>query len=313
MSEQYRNQHTASKFYLRLCMPDVGQKVLQRYDRTDRTWQVKSPSAATVEDFFYSTRNNDGTWNHKVEQDLGDLERRVAPIFKQLVDGHTLDRSDRGYVAYFIAVQIFRVQYIREFVAAENRKFATVDGAIAFLDQGRQVLRRDLNKKQLDELSQQVRERGEGFNVSDKFYTGDILQRAKKHGHTIGDMTWTVCHAPSRSFFITSDNPAFVRSPSRLRAPSIMGLARSDLGVELGFPLSKHSFLVASWKRLPRTHQGSVSRERTHELNRRTVLSATRYIYAPERSDDVERLIQESAGFSLKPPEFLPSNKDEKH
>jgi hypothetical protein len=76
------------------------------------------------------------------------------------------------------------------------------------------------------------------------------------------------------------------------------------LGVELGFPLSRRSFLVAKWGRDRDLQYFRATKSRVRELNTRTVLSAHRHIFAAHRTPELMRLIETTKDFAVAYPSF---------
>jgi hypothetical protein len=300
-----QQQHTVSRFYLKQFTPETGDKILWQYGRDGTGPTRVSPRHATAEIHFYSVQQADGAWDNSLEKALAEVEQKTAPAIKRLTSGDTLFRGDRETIAYFIGLLLFRVSAIAEHANAENARLQTVDGAIQFLRGDRKYLERLFSKAEVYAFEQEIRDRGIGVTPIAKHHLLMLATSAPKAARTIFEMQWNVCRTCTGSYFITSDRPAFTRRPHRLLDPYPVGFQRDDLGAELGFPLSRDAYLLATWKPLPRSHTGTINRQRVRELNRRTVLSATKYVFAPEPSREISALIAEHRGFRVGYPSLL--------
>jgi hypothetical protein len=300
-----QNQHTVSRFYLKQFTPKTGDKLLWQYGRDGAGPTRVSPRHATAEIHFYSVRRADGTWDDSIEKALAEIEQKAAPAIKRLTSGETLRRGDREAIAYFIGLLLFRVSAIAEHAKAENARLQTVDGAIQFLQRDRKNLERFFSKAEVDAFEQEIRDRGTGVTPVPKHHLLMLAKSTPKAAGSIFEMQWNVCRACAGSFFITSDRPAFTRRPHRLLDRYPVGFQRDDLGAELSFPLSRDAYLLATWKHLPQSHTGTINRQRVRELNRRTVLSATQYVFAPQPSPEISALVAEHRGFTVRYPSLL--------
>ena len=112
-------------------------------------------------------------------------------------------------------------------------------------------------------------------------------------------MTPTVIRAPEGEFFLTGDQPVAVYSPSAKLARS-EGVALTESDVEISLPLSRDTLLRLDWK--PANPESVYAKpEEVAEFNRRTVIMASSYVFAPHinavgASEIAQRYQQFSAG-----------------
>ena len=171
------------------------------------------------------------------------------------------------------------------------------------IDAERATLLKRFSAQDLEEHKNRIRDRKYGVPVAPNCLLIDFPARVKHAAALIADMAWTVELATGGCFFVTSDNPAFVRNPKRLTDERIHAV--TDEGSELGFPLSRDAFLVC--RRPDRTPfaKGRASASRVRHLNEcGTVLSSHEFVFSPERSEDVASIVAEYSGFRLKLPEL---------
>ncbi len=300
-----KQQHTVSRFYLKRFAQEHGDKVLWQYGKDSTGPTRVSPRAATAEENFYSIPRPDGTWDASIEDALEKVEAKAAPALLRLERDESASGDDREIIAYFVGLLLFRVSAIANHAKEEDARFNTVEGAIQFIQKDRRLLEQIYSKDKVDDFVQELRDRGVGLTAVPKHHLGILAKSPLKAAKTICSMCWQVCRACDGHFFVTSDNPAFPRRPHRLLDPGIVGIQRDDLQVELGFPLSRGAYLLATWKPLPSSHTGTVTWLRVRELNRRTVLSATNYVFSPQPSREIEALVAEHAAFRVEHPSVI--------
>jgi hypothetical protein len=309
-----KQQHTVSRFYLKRFAQERGDKVLWQFGKDGTGPTRVSPRAATAEEHFYSIPRPDGTWDASIEEALEKVEAKAAPALLRLERDESANLDDREIIAYFIGLLLFRVSAVANHAKEEDARLHTVEGAIRFIDNERSLLEQIYSKEEVDNYVQEIRDRGIGLTAVPKHHLRVLAYSPLKAAKTICLMEWEVCRACEGQFFITSDNPAFPRRPHRLFDPGIVGIQRDDLGVELGFPLSREAYLLATWKPLA-AHTGTVSRLRVRELNRRTVLSAANYVFSPQPSEEIAALVAEHAAFQVKHPSVInaPPRRQSRH
>jgi hypothetical protein len=300
-----KDQHTVPKFYLTLFTSSRNSAVLWRYIKGNARPKKASPKSASTQEYFYSRRQPSGEWDHSLERQLGRLETATADALKSLGAGDELRSEERKLVAHFIAVQNRRVKAIGDHTAAINRTVGTVEGAINLVTKYRETIFASLTDGQIEEFKTEVQRCGTGIKPSDALHLDRLFDRAFQTGKTISEMTWVVCRTRNAAdFLITSDNPAFVRHPERPYDRGVVGINR-EIGAELGFPLSRNSFLLAHWNDSVPWRVEEVNTNRVRELNTRTVLSASPEIFSPERSDAISAQVMEHAGFRLQYPAIV--------
>ena len=79
----------------------------------------------------------------------------------------------------------------------------------------------------------------------------------------------------------------------------------ADHGVELGFPLTRDAYMIASWNSL-RTASQEDHADFVCDMNFRTVLSASECVCSPEPSNEISTLVVKHAGFRVQYASVLP-------
>lgn len=93
-------------------------------------------------------------------------------------------------------------------------------------------------------------------------------------------MTWQFLTFDKESAFLTSDNPVFYFS----------NIGIGNKNSEVTFPISNNIVLWATWRQDLNEGYFRTKETGTHQINRRTVSTATRYIYHSENADWVIKL-----------------------
>ena len=297
-----RSQHAVPCFYLRRFTSEDGQRVLWRYAKDDDAPRPISPRRAEAELGFYSVPRPDGPPDDSFEDSLGRVERRAAEPLRQLAEGLPLCDEDRYAVSYFIALMFLRVRGYAAHAAEQARAAESPEFTLAFLEKS--CAARFFSREVIERYREEVRHRGRGLELPSNYQLAAIPGRAVGYASLLNRMRWTVCHARA-DFFVTSDNPAYARRPQSLEDPGLLGMARKDFGVELGFPLARRAYLIGHWGPL-REGRCRVTADRVRELNRRTVVCASRYVYSAERSDTIAALVARHKTFQLSYPRLQP-------
>ncbi len=116
-----------------------------------------------------------------------------------------------------------------------------------------------------------------------------------RFGQVIEKMTWAFVRATDRIKFLTSDNPFFFHDPTADPRSIYGGVGLLNKNVEVSFPVSKDVALVAAWNERLKAGYFQGTHELAKTINRRSVLAAHRFIYAPEKSESIARLVQKHA------------------
>jgi hypothetical protein len=125
------------------------------------------------------------------------------------------------------------------------------------------------------------------------------LQMFIRHGVSIGltieKMRWIFVRSTDRFRYLTSDNPFFFYDPTVDRGSFYRGTGLLNKNVELSFPIGRDLALIASWREDIAEAFINGTHELVKSINRRTILSAYRFIYASEKAEAIRRFVQKHA------------------
>lgn len=294
--------HYVPRFYLQgFVDPDEearGRNVLWVYEGGKEP-RLRSPRACAFENYFYRCAEAEEK-GIEIERVLQELENHTAPVLRRLRSGNVeLSPQERSEFAGFIALMMTRVPFFHDTVdklAAQMnllmaRALASTPGAMeAAITQFEQETGQSLNR-----TAEQLREfidRGE-FTVqqTSRAWTIRVMcQMMLDFMPIIERMRWVFLESQSAEWFLTSDNPVVLYDPS---APHASGLASSPLA-ELTFPLGRTICLLCRWK--GRSGRVLFSPSQVRALNKRSVLRAYRFVFAPYKSKTLRQLVDRLRG-----------------
>lgn len=122
----------------------------------------------------------------------------------------------------------------------------------------------------------------------------------------------TILRAPRTTLFVTCDQPVAIFHPTASPTDAY-GVGPADVDAQLSVPLSSDALLSLSWPTGPAVDREATAEEMV-EFNRRTVVMADSFVFAPELSEFAVELTRRyghcSAGMSL---DFLDAGSEALH
>lgn len=245
-----RSQHYVTRAYLEGFVAD-GQEMLYVYTRgKDSSFRAKPENLAAINN-YYSPKRPDGTYDDRIENAFAtQVEGPGIAVIKKLMSGQRqLSRFARGHLAMLLAIQEYRVPWMRE----EMQKFmqAMLERFSKSMAEAPGLMEATIKKLSLAdpgkeaELANQLRE---GLNTGEIHIAatpeasmhamGYVLETLPNIYYTMG---WEILESKTTPF-ITSDCPVHrFYEPVQTKAP-YRGLM--DSRVEVRFPLCKNRMLV---------------------------------------------------------------------
>jgi len=236
------------------------------------------PANLAVENGFYPD---------DVETYLADvIENPSNRILEHIRDLHRFEEADKVEFSRYITAMIRRVPRHRERLYNE----VLPDALGKTFESWRELIQSEHSAGHLsgDTLALRMRELDE-LERRWKLEPPDELKPENTPPNVspevvelLSSMHWTFVTSEGPSFFLTSDNPVFFTEGR--------GMGKPDS--ELSFPLSTH---VALWiKRIPVASDCAFCRAKqflVREMNKRTIVCATRFLYYHEHAQWIPRLI----------------------
>jgi hypothetical protein len=289
MNTQARQHHYVPQAYLRLFSDSEGK--LYAMNKEFKTARETSSKGVAYSHDFYTVDTVDEKDSSEVEEAFGQIENRCIPIIKQLLDGKdTLSNADYADMAIYIALQYWRTPTARAKMDNASKIIATTE----LRNKLKQV---STDPKQYDELSrdfsnnhpdiilppmEEIGKLAHADIVLEKFAwdNGSFVQSVFRMAEEIADgllkSRWFVLQAPSKSQFVTTDNPVVMRMTRPLRpleSPAIL-----LPGTEKYLPLSSKYCLAITeggWSGIIRA---KVTKNNVRAINRLSYLQAGKYV-----------------------------------
>jgi hypothetical protein len=243
-----KRHHYLPQFYLNFYCRGGG---LWLFDRERREYRQQTPKNTALKQHYYSTEATDGEKDTRIEELLSIVEGHAKIVIDKLVAREAITHNEKEELAIFVAFMIGRVPGFEKSVNEVHEQLIRHMCEVAFSDEARvQAI-----------MDDRERDTGEKPEVSAK----DLVNFQKRGEYDIGihrnaslelmlslsmdlanyfqQMDWCVHHAPSKSTFITTDNP-FVLIPPKHRGPRLYGTGIITPGAMKVFPLAPSACLV---------------------------------------------------------------------
>jgi hypothetical protein len=293
--QESKAQHYVPNFYLKGFTDRNGS--LWVYEKSQPPRQSKPKHEAHRPDYY--THTDTGERDESIEDLLEKVESQVAPIIRKLTNPqHVLTPQNSEYVVVFVSFMFARVPAWREYL---NRMAVAVARSIYLKtasDKSKfEQICADFEKKtgekvgSYEDMRKHILEGNYTFaQESVAFNLGGMMKSACFIMDELAAFDYQVLYAPTGKSFWTSDSPVYTLRPENRREASI-GMGFGWPGVEVYFSLNKRACLKL------KKGQGSgsflVAEEYVDDINRLTMATATRHLYASERLRRTARLFDE--------------------
>jgi hypothetical protein len=291
-----KRQHFIPQFYLRRFATYKPKEEIWTYDIENGLTRGSTINNTAFEKYLYSVTLEDGKRLDDLENLISVIEGKAAPVLEKLINGEKVDDHERADFASFIAIMhvrtdAFRHQFAQTMVAGlQVVNYATAIHDEAFKNSMEKYQREKgpLSTEEIESLRKGMLN-PQNFVVSvDKEWTLQALSFHDGLAPILYEMHWSTLIAGAPRYFITSDNPVIFEVPNQHRH-HFYGGGLTHKKVELTFPLSSHTCLLATWnKTLPTRLE--VNAETTKTLNRYRAIYARRFLFGPRRDTGIEKL-----------------------
>ena len=253
--------------------------MLCQYDKERGQFNRVSVATIANERRFYSP---------DVEAKLASLVENPANVaIDKLRQGAAINADDREHLAIYIATMIKRVPHSRH-MARRLMPQALADTVEAL----KELISRAASENGLDATvaAKRLAEADAAAESFERSPPPEVIERIRTPWPTeemvqlVFGMTWRFVTTAGPSFFLTSDNPAFLFEG--------FGLGRPE--AEFTFPISSALALHGSWQVGPSDTVITTNQRIVKELNRRIARTATRFLYYHKREDWVASVCQQS-------------------
>lgn len=296
-----KRHHTQSKFYLRrFAIPSTKQgepNGFWVYRRGHGSPQWLSAETVCIHSHFYSYVDESGKRNAEIEDLLGDVESRAAPVVERLMAAGfaALDNRERNTLALFVALAYARTPKTRRVIVeaverrgVSNLKALAEDGArlAASVSEFNAARGGTLSAEDARGFIADIVSGEATVRLGDRGQVGYPLVTVEPLCGLLMRMNWRLLEAPPGVEFVTSDDPVVMAGEAGDPDPFKSGR------LEVTLPLDPRHCLLLTWAGPPLDIVGSCSREWAGDVVRRTAAGADQEVYAARKSPIVARSLR---------------------
>ena len=253
-----KRHHFVPQFYLRQFATLEPAEEIWTYDMEAGVSRGTTVQNTAFEKHLYSVTLEDGTRLDDLEDVIANIESKAAPVLEKLTTGQKVGDQERADFASFMAIMyvrtdVFRHQYAQIMTGGlQLQMYGTAFHDRAFKNFIKKY-QRDKGPLSAEEI--ETMRNGmlnpQDFTVSvDKAWTLQALTFHNRLAPIFYAMHWSLLKAKEPRYFITSDNPVIFEVPRRHSDP-LYGGGLVHKKVELTFPLSSDTCLLATWQENP--------------------------------------------------------------
>lgn len=289
--------HYIPQFYLRGFADPSNTNHILRYTK-DKTELISlSIKDACVQSHYYSFTMPDGSRESEMAENFfQSIEDDAARIVRKIESRTELTQDESAYFSHFIAFQLTRVPAFRNWILKSKASLMkrVMQFSASYKESFDTMVKNVCEREGVEIVPDNFREFCLNGNYDVEYPEETSLQFILKLALDIAkivyDMNWGFVHTPSGSYFLTSDNPVSLADSSR-NSDFPFGIGLTDTNVELTFPLTKEICFLGSWQNNIIGHVKFPHRGFIWEINRRTIISATKYIFTPFRNEIINQII----------------------
>lgn len=289
--------HYIPQFYLRGFADPKLPNHIWRYSKDSSEPISISIKDACVQSHYYSFTMPDGDRNSEMAENIfQSIEDDAAIIIRKIESRKELSADERAYFSHFIAFQLTRVPAFRNWIleSKANLMKRVMQVSASYKESFEAMVKNVSDKEGIEIIPENFREFCLDGNYDIEYPEETslqfVFQLALDVAKIIYDMNWGFIHSPSGAYFLTSDNPVFLADPSR-NSDFPFGIGLIDRNVEFTLPLTKEICFIGSWQNNVIGHCNFPHRGFIWEINRRTIISATKYIFSPYKHNLIKEVI----------------------
>lgn len=293
-----KRHHYIPRFYLDGFVDPHNKPYIWVYEKGNpKIVKAIAKNIAVQKDYYSFTTPEGGRDSETFENILAGIEGRVSPIFRKIKNQENLNDQERRLFSIFLAFNMTRVPNFREnieemlggtmkkmnmILASDPRSFEAMI----------EKFERDTGKKigmSVEEFRKFIVEGQYDIRATPQFSLGMVALMARGFAPIFSKIKWAFLEATGDYKFLTSDNPLSYFDPTH-DPKSFFGVGLLNKNVEVTFPISKDLMFLGMWKNFEGDKR--LSNESVKKMNRRTVISTLRFVFASQYSDELNRLVQ---------------------
>jgi hypothetical protein len=301
-----RIHHYIPRFYLNgfvdpIILDREKKEVLWVYER-GKLFRPSSPSNEARQRDFY-TFVEEGSRNTAFETWFGDLEAQVSPIIARLTrDRRHVTDPEKETLALFVGTMQMRTPAGRWL--SENRITPLVSRIMkeaagdplsfrSFIADNSS--HSDYEESELEQIRQDILTgRADAVSARKDLELLSIIEVGRKVADVLLEMNWQTIFTDNQESFLTSDDPVVSWVINEKTNELFLRMGVDSPGVNVWFPLSR-SICIRMNKECE-SGPGRWVDAGIRYVNKMTIMSADRYVYASERSDKIKTLFDKKGG-----------------
>ncbi len=300
------NQHFVPQGYLRLFTIEGQRSLIWEYNKETGRIFKKPKSVARIcsRPGYYGVKDADGQIDENTVEDffskIEDRAIRIIRKIKVLPHGKCVGLSDenREILSLYLALQMLRVPNFRDGIEEMFKR--TVEIELNQIVAGQREAG-DLPEFVTDEFL------GDLNVVMEPWVSLDaVFKISEQLAGSIENKTWGFLTSADGEFFVASDNPIYYQQSSSIEDGKQYHIGPAHPMSELIVALRKDLALKIEPKYGPEEHAkydlcfSKLDKETTRAVNERTIVSAMKYIYSCEKTDDLLELVRKHQASCLK-------------
>jgi len=293
-----KRHHYIPRFYLNGFVDPHNEPYSWVYEKGNPDIIKATTKNIAVQKHYYSFTTPEGDRDSETfENILAGIEGRVSRIFRKIKNQENLNNQERGLFSIFLAFIMARVPNFRENIEKMIGETAKKMNMILASDPRSframiEKLERDTGKRiemSVEKFRKSMVEGQPNIKAIPQFGLWVSAVIAINLAPIFFGMNWTFLEVTSDYNFVTSDNPLSYFDPTH-DPKSFFGVGLLNKNVEVAFPISKDLMFLGMRKNFEGDKR--LSNKSVRDMNRRTVISALRFVFASQYSDELNRLVQ---------------------
>lgn len=297
--ERSKRHHYLPKFYLVGFTDPRNPENIWVYEKGNSIFYTTGlTNVAVIKEYHTFPIPGGGKDSDSVEVLLSQVEGQAAPILDKIKDQQKLEGQEKADFAFFLAFMVTRVPRFRRFyeklggIVIEERLKHLAENKEEFEESVRRFEAKTGEKVEgsLEDFRKSLVEGGYDITLRPEMSLLGVTRLPTRIYPFLSNMRWNYFKATPDYKFLTSDNPLswfHIKNPTR--HPYAIGLTREDTVVTI--PLSRDLALIGSWSKVEWQYK-KARNEDVREINKRTVISAAKYVYASQKSGVLNKLVQ---------------------
>ena len=296
-SRMKKRHHFVPQFYLdRFTSQNQHREEIWTYDMETGRVRHSIVKETAFEKHLYSISLPNGERITDLEDLIGEIEDKAAPLFEKLICGENIIGQERSDLSSFFALLYVRTNSFRRqfaesvinFFQQKNYQAASDDEAFANAMRKYEKYAGPLTDEYKKSLREGWLNPGE-FNLS--VAKGWTLQAIGKHDKLVPiiyKMNWSIISAPENHYFITSDNP-LVNAVKGGKYQQFYSGYFANPHTQVTLPLSPKKCWVGHWGNAL-SKIGEIGSCEVKFANRMRAIYAERFLFTDRYDSGIEAL-----------------------